>query len=74
MPPKDGLEELHRADHFIGILRGEAKRNRIHTAQVLEQQRLALHDRQAGFADRCRPRPSTRVPSDTIAIVLPLLV
>jgi hypothetical protein len=50
----------------------EADRDRIHPAEMLEEQGLALHDIAASgpiFAE-----PSTRLPSETITTILPLPV
>ena len=45
MPPKPGAIALHDGDDLVGVLRVEAERPGVDAAELLEQQRLALHHR-----------------------------
>ena len=65
------LDEL---DDRVDVLRREAQRERVDAGELLEQQRLALHHRHRGVAAPMSPRPSTAMPSETTATVLPLIV
>ena len=46
MPPKTGRDRRHDRDDLVRVLRGEADRQGVDAAELLEEQRLALHDRQ----------------------------
>ena len=57
-----GLEQQRRADDLIRVLGVQHDGHGIHAAQPLEQQRLALHHRQAGLrADVAQPQDARAV-------------
>ncbi len=60
-----GFQQLDRANQLIGVSGAEADRHRIHAAEILEEQRLAFHDRQAGLrADVAQSKHARAVGDD----------
>ena len=45
MPPKPGAMRLHRLDDLVGVLGVQADREGVDAGELLEEHRLALHDR-----------------------------
>lgn len=45
-PAERGLEQFDRLDQPVGVLGAQNDGHGVHAAQVLEQERLALHHRQ----------------------------
>src|SRR6267378_2045644 len=46
---ESGGDHLHRLDDLLRIFRGERNRERVDPAEILEQEGLPFHDRQAGL-------------------------
>ena len=65
---------LDRCDDLLLCLGVQADGERIDTAELLEQDALALHDRQTGLSGPILPSPSTAVPLVTTATVRPFIV
>ena len=65
MPPKPGRDRLDGRDDLVGVLRREADRPRVDAAELLEEQRLALHHRHRGLgADVAEPEHRAAVGDD----------
>jgi len=72
-PAEGGLQEFDCPNDLRRIFGSESDRHRIHAAQILEEQRLAFHDRQSCFrADVTQAKDL--VPSETTAMEFALLV
>ena len=65
-------EEIHRAHEFVHVLRFDAERERVHTAEGLEEHAFALHDGHAGLgADVAETEHRRTVRDDGAEIVPP---
>ncbi len=60
--PVGGLKQQYRADELIGVFGVEHNRYRVHSAEVLVEERLALHHRQPGLGT------DIAEPEDTAAV------
>ena len=70
-PPKVGAKPLDRLDDLVGVLGVEADRERIDAGELLEEQRLALHDRHGGFgADVAQAQDGGAVGDDGDGVLL----
>ena len=68
-----GRDALDGLDDLVGVLGVQADREGVDAGELLEEHRLALHDRHRRLGPMS-PSPSTAVPSVTTATVLRLIV
>ena len=70
-PAEHGGDRHHRAHDLVDVLRRQADRPRVDTAELLEQDGLALHHRQRSFgADVAEPEHGRAVADDGDGVLL----
>ena len=69
-----GRDALDDADDLVDVVGVQAQREGVDAGELLEQHRLALHHRHRGLGADVAQARAPRVPSETTATVLPLIV